>query len=112
MVDARLPDGSRVNIAVRPIAIDGPLVSIRKFSERAFNMTRLVEVGTIHAPIVELLTAAVHGRISLHTPINADNRRYLTAKATRAGHRLDHIVSALGDGGDDEVDGLGAKRAP
>ena len=37
LVDARLPDGSRVNVAVRPIAVDGPLVSIRKFSEKPFN---------------------------------------------------------------------------
>src|SRR5499427_3193687 len=65
MVDARLPDGSRVNIAIRPVAIDGPLVSIRKFSERPFNMERLVEVGTIRPQIVDVLTAAVQGRISL-----------------------------------------------
>jgi pilus assembly protein CpaF len=65
MVDARLPDGSRVNIAIRPIAIDGPLVSIRKFAERPFDMERLIEVGTIRPAIVDLLTAAVHGRISL-----------------------------------------------
>src|SRR5438477_8920548 len=65
MVDARLPDGSRVNIAIRPIAVDGPLVSIRKFSERPFNMERLIEVGSIRSQIVDLLNAAVHGRISL-----------------------------------------------
>src|SRR5205085_3129264 len=65
MVDARLPDGSRVNVAIRPIAIDGPLVSIRKFAERAFNMERLIEVGTIRPPIVDVLRAAVRGRISL-----------------------------------------------
>jgi pilus assembly protein CpaF len=65
MVDARLPDGSRVNIAIRPIAIDGPLMSIRKFSERRFDMERLVEVGTITPQIVDLLKAAVIGRISL-----------------------------------------------
>src|SRR6266699_3453493 len=41
MVDARLPDGSRVNVAIKPIAIDGPLVSIRKFSEKPFSMERL-----------------------------------------------------------------------
>src|SRR5947209_5494040 len=51
MVDARLPDGSRVNVAIRPIAIDGPLVSIRKFAERAFSMERLIEVGTIRLQI-------------------------------------------------------------
>src|SRR6266436_3783317 len=65
MVDARLPDGSRVNVAIRPIAIDGPLVSIRKFAERAFGMERLIEVGTIRPQIVDLLKAVVRGRISL-----------------------------------------------
>jgi pilus assembly protein CpaF len=65
MVDARLPDGSRVNVAIKPIAIDGPLVSIRKFAERALSMERLVEVGTIRPPIVDVLKAAVRGRISL-----------------------------------------------
>jgi pilus assembly protein CpaF len=65
MVDARLPDGSRVNIAIRPIAVDGPLVSIRKFSEKPFDMDRLIEIGSVRPQIVELLKAAVHGRISL-----------------------------------------------
>src|SRR5207302_479796 len=65
MVDARLPDGSRVNVAIRPIAVDGPLVSIRKFSQRPFNMERLIEVGSIRPPIVDVLKAAVQGRISI-----------------------------------------------
>jgi pilus assembly protein CpaF len=65
MVDARLPDGSRVNVAIRPIAIDGPLMSIRKFSERRFDMDRLIEIGTIRPQIVDVLKAAVRGRISL-----------------------------------------------
>jgi pilus assembly protein CpaF len=64
-VDARLPDGSRVNVAVRPIAVDGPLVSIRKFSKRPFSMDRLVEVGAIRPQMVDVLQAAVTGRISL-----------------------------------------------
>jgi len=65
MVDARLPDGSRVNIAIRPIAVDGPLVSIRKFAERKFDVERLLEVGTVRPQMVDLLHAAVQGRISL-----------------------------------------------
>ena len=64
-VDARLPDGSRVNIAVRPIAVDGPLMSIRKFSKRAFSMDRLLEVGAVKQQIVDVLAAAVKGRISV-----------------------------------------------
>jgi pilus assembly protein CpaF len=65
MVDARLPDGSRVNVAVRPISVDGPMVSIRKFSERPFTMEKLVEVGTIRPKMIDLLHAAVQGRISM-----------------------------------------------
>jgi len=65
MVDARLPDGSRVNIAIRPISIDGPLVSIRKFSERPFDIGRLVEVDTLRPVMVDVLQAAVRGRVSL-----------------------------------------------
>jgi pilus assembly protein CpaF len=65
MVDARLPDGSRVNVAIRPISVDGPLVSIRKFSEKPFSMDKLVEVGTIRPQMVNILHAAVQGRISL-----------------------------------------------
>src|SRR6478672_9064564 len=64
-VDARLPDGSRVNVAIRPIAVDGPLVSIRKFSKKPFSMDRLIERGALRIPIAEVLQAAVHGRISM-----------------------------------------------
>ena len=49
MVDARLPDGSRVNAAIAPIAIDGAAVSIRKFSKKPFNLERLVEFGAMPA---------------------------------------------------------------
>ncbi len=65
MVDARLPDGSRVNIAIKPVSVDGPMVSIRKFSEKPFSMDKLVEVGSIRPPMVDLLHAAVQGKISL-----------------------------------------------
>ena len=65
MVDARLPDGSRVNIAIKPISVDGPMVSIRKFSERPFDMEKLIEVGSIRPQMVELLRSAVQGRISV-----------------------------------------------
>jgi pilus assembly protein CpaF len=65
LVDARLADGSRVNVAVRPIAVDGPLVSIRKFAKRAFSMERLLQEGSLRPQIAELLCAAVKGRISI-----------------------------------------------
>jgi pilus assembly protein CpaF len=65
MVDARLPDGSRVNVAIRPVSIDGPMVSIRKFAESPYSIQRLIEVGALCLPMAELLQAAVRGRISL-----------------------------------------------
>ena len=49
LCDARLLDGSRVNVAVRPIGVDGPLVSIRKFSKKPFNLNKLVEIGAHQA---------------------------------------------------------------
>jgi pilus assembly protein CpaF len=65
MVDARLPDGSRVNVAIRPISVDGPMVSIRKFSEKPFSMDKLIEVGSLRPKMAEVLYAAVKGRISI-----------------------------------------------
>src|SRR5690606_16326097 len=65
LCDARLLDGSRINIAVRPIAVDGPLVSIRKFSKKPFNLKKLVDIGAIRPQMAELLAAAVKARITL-----------------------------------------------
>jgi pilus assembly protein CpaF len=65
MVDARLEDGSRVNIAVRPISVDGPLVSIRKFSKNPYSLERLIEFNSIRLPMVELLRIAVQSRKSI-----------------------------------------------
>ena len=65
LCDARLLDGSRINIAVRPIAVDGPLVSIRKFSKKPLSLKRLVDMGALRQPMAELLAAAVRARVTL-----------------------------------------------
>jgi pilus assembly protein CpaF len=65
MADARLPDGSRVNVAVKPVAVDGPLVSIRKFSRNPYSLERLIQFNTIRAPMADLLKASVKGRVSI-----------------------------------------------
>ena len=65
MVDARLQDGSRVNAVIRPLAVDGPLVSIRKFSKQPFSMTRMIEMDSLRPQIAEVLAAAVKGRLSI-----------------------------------------------
>src|SRR6478609_7201540 len=64
LCDARLLDGSRVNVAVRPIGVDGPLVSIRKFSKKPFNLNKLVDVGALRPPMAEVLAAAVKSRVT------------------------------------------------
>src|ERR1700704_197180 len=64
MCDARLLDGSRVNLAVRPVGGDGPLVSIRKFSKRPFNLNKLVDIGALRPQMAELLGAAVKARVT------------------------------------------------
>ncbi|MER8464116.1 CpaF family protein [Mesorhizobium sp. M1409] len=62
MVDARMLDGSRFNAAIRPVAVDGPLVSIRKFSKNKLGLHKLVEFGAITQNMAEVLAAAVHAR--------------------------------------------------
>jgi len=64
MVDARLADGSRVNAAIAPIAIDGAAVSIRKFSKKPLTLERLVEVGAMPQAVAEFLYGAVRARVS------------------------------------------------
>ncbi|QKV17787.1 CpaF family protein [Oricola thermophila] len=64
MCDARMLDGSRFNAAIRPIAVDGPLVSIRKFSKNKLGLHKLVEFGALTQPMAEVLAAAVYARIT------------------------------------------------
>jgi pilus assembly protein CpaF len=65
LCDARLLDGSRVNVAIRPIAVDGPLVSIRKFSKKPFNLNKLIDINAIRPQMAEVLAAAVKARVTL-----------------------------------------------
>ena len=62
MVDARLADGSRVNAIIPPLAVDGPLVSIRKFARMPIDMARLVELGSITSEMAQVLQAVVQAR--------------------------------------------------
>ncbi|HEY8573002.1 CpaF family protein [Phenylobacterium sp.] len=64
MVDARLPDGSRVNAAINPIAIDGAAVSIRKFSKKPLGLDKLVEFNAMPQEVADFLHGAVKARVS------------------------------------------------
>jgi pilus assembly protein CpaF len=65
MVDARLPDGSRVNAIIPPLALDGPALSIRRFGTGPLAPQQLVELKSISGEMMETLAAAVRARISV-----------------------------------------------
>jgi pilus assembly protein CpaF len=65
MVDARLPDGSRVNAVVAPIALDGSMLTIRKFAADPFTASDLVDFGTFTPGVWTFLEACVRGRLSV-----------------------------------------------
>jgi len=62
LVDARLPDGSRVNAAINPISLSGPTLTIRKFASVPFTVDDLIDFGTITRPAATFLKACVFGR--------------------------------------------------
>jgi pilus assembly protein CpaF len=65
MVDARLPDGSRVNAIIKPLAIDGPHLSIRKFKRDALSPEDLIRTGSVTEPMLELLKGIVKARLNV-----------------------------------------------
>lgn len=64
LVDARLPDGSRINAVIPPLALDGPTLSIRRFGRNPMQVDDLIESGSIHSDVVEFLAAAIDARVS------------------------------------------------
>jgi pilus assembly protein CpaF len=65
LVDARLADGSRVNVIIPPLALDGPIMSIRRFGADPLMVDDLVEAGALTLPIVELLRGVVRSRLNI-----------------------------------------------
>jgi pilus assembly protein CpaF len=64
-VDARLPDGSRVNIIISPLALNGPVMTIRKFSADPFTVDDLIQMGTCSRKLSDFMKACVKGRINI-----------------------------------------------
>jgi len=64
MVDARLPDGSRVNAIIPPLALDGPILSIRRFGTRTLHLDDLIEIGSITAGMAEVCKGAIRSRLN------------------------------------------------
>jgi pilus assembly protein CpaF len=64
-VDARLPDGSRVNAVIHPVAIDGPTITIRKFQKDKLTINQLIELGSITKNMAEFVRACVVSRLNI-----------------------------------------------
>jgi pilus assembly protein CpaF len=64
-VDARLPDGSRVNVIIEPLSLIGPVITVRKFSARPYTVDDLVRFGTATAEMFDFLRACVEARLNL-----------------------------------------------
>jgi pilus assembly protein CpaF len=64
-VDARLPDGSRVNAIIPPLALDGPLLSIRRFAVKALTMQDFINYGTVSEPMALVLQGVVRARLNV-----------------------------------------------
>ena len=71
IVDARLEDGSRINIVLPPVALDGPVLTIRKFPTSMMTIERMVELGTLTAEAAEYLRVLVRARYNIF--ISGDN---------------------------------------
>jgi pilus assembly protein CpaF len=65
IVDARLPDGSRVNAIIPPLALDGPVLSIRRFRKQGFELDDLIKQGTLSEDMAEFLRCAVKARLNV-----------------------------------------------
>ena len=65
LVDARLPDGSRVNAIIPPLSLSGPLVTIRKFSKKRLDMTDMIRLGTLSTDTVDFLQRCVEAELNI-----------------------------------------------
>src|SRR3546814_13613411 len=83
-VDARLPDGSRVNIVIPPVALDGPMVSIRKLKRQQMSAQDFVQSGAMSAEMLDFLADAARSRHNIL--IRSDELRVGKAGVTTCSH--------------------------
>src|ERR671924_143330 len=84
MVDARLPDGSRVNAIIPPLALKGPTLTIRKFSRDPYTMNDLISFGSISPKAAQFLAACVKGKLNILISGGTGTGKTTTLNATSA----------------------------
>lgn len=97
MVDARLPDGSRLNAVIRPIAVTGDTITIRKFSKDPFTLQQLVNMNSISEAMAVVLEAAVRGRVSIVVSGGTGSGKTTTLNALSANIPADERIVTIED---------------
>ncbi len=97
MVDARLPDGSRLNAVIRPIAVAGDTITIRKFSKDPFTLEQLVHMGSMSDAMRVVLEAAVKGRVSIVVSGGTGSGKTTTLNALSANIPADERIVTIED---------------
>jgi pilus assembly protein CpaF len=97
MVDARLPDGSRINAVIPPLALDGALVSIRRFGSRPFQLTDLIEKKAIAKEMVTFLAACVQARLNTIISGGTGSGKTTLLNGLSAYIQNDHRVATIED---------------
>jgi pilus assembly protein CpaF len=97
MVDARLPDGSRVNAIIPPLALTGPTVTIRKFSRDPYTMNDLIGFGTLSAKAAQFINACVKGKLNILISGGTGTGKTTTLNAVSAAIPNDERIVTIED---------------
>src|SRR5438876_1272714 len=97
MVDARLPDGSRVNAIIPPLSLKGPTLTIRKFSRDPYTMDDLISFGSISPKAAQFLAAGVKGKLNVLISGGTGTGKTTTLNATSAFIPLDERIVTIED---------------
>ncbi|MBJ7332109.1 MAG: CpaF family protein [Solirubrobacteraceae bacterium] len=97
LCDARLSDGSRVNVVIPPLALDGPVLTIRRFRRRGYRPDELVALGTWTPPLHDLLRAAVQARLNVLVSGGTGSGKTTTLNALTAFVSADERIVTIED---------------
>ncbi len=106
IVDARLEDGSRVNVVLRAAAIDGPAVTIRKFGKQAFSLERLAELGSLTAELADFLEECVRSRKNIFVSGGTGSGKTTFLNALSAKIPPDERIITIEDSAELKLQGL------
>jgi pilus assembly protein CpaF len=97
LADARLPDGSRVNVVLPPLAVDGPLLTIRRFRQRPLDAAALVDCGTWTPPLRDFLCRAVRARLNILVSGGTGSGKTTTLNALSSFVGADERIATIED---------------